>query len=166
MMTKGETVKSLYEQALEYLEEGYYDEAANALQSYLNDNPTNAMAHNKLGVALAKKKNRKEAKQCFEEALKYDAHLVHALNNLGNIAREEGNLERAVEYYQKAIHIDPDYSLPHNNLSVVYKQLHRYGDFIREIKTAKRLENRKVHNPKGRLDFTSWLKELWSKPHK
>jgi len=162
-LTKGEILKSLYEEALEHLEAGDYDGAVSALQKYLRDNPTDAMAYNKLGVAFAKRQNRIEAKYYFEEALKYDVHLVHALNNLGNIAREEGNLEQAVDYYQKAIEIDPTYALPHNNLSVIYKQLRCYGDFVREIKTAKRLENRKVLSPKGKA-FLSWLKGLWTKP--
>jgi len=164
-MTKGEPMKSLYERALDHLEAREYDEAETTLKEYLSKNPTDAMAYNKLGVALAKKLHRNEAKQCFKEALNHDSRLVHALNNLGNVAREEGDLEQAVAYYQKAIHIDPDYSLPHSNLSVVYKQLHRYGDFICEIKTAKRLENKKALNPKEQT-FTSWLKELWSKRRK
>ncbi|MCB8816831.1 tetratricopeptide repeat protein [Desulfosporosinus shakirovi] len=158
-------MKSLYDRGLDHLEARDYDEAEATLKEYLTKNPTNAMAYNKLGVALAKRLNRNEAKQCFKEALNHDARHVHALNNLGNIAREEGDLEQAVAYYQKAIRIDPDYSIPHNNLSVVYKQLHRYGDFIREIKTAKRLENKKALNPKEQT-FMSWLKELWSKRRK
>lgn len=125
-MTKGEPMKSLYERALDHLEVRDYDEAEKTLKEYLTKNPTDVMAHNKLGVALAKKLHRSEAKQCFKEALHHDSRLVNAWNNPGNIAWEEGDLEQAVEYYQKAIHIDHDYSLPHNNLSVVYKQLQRY----------------------------------------
>lgn len=143
----------LYEKAIRHLEVGELDEAEDALQTYLRCNPTDAMGHNKLGVVFVKRSNPKEAKRCFEEAPKHDAHLIHALNNLGNIAREEGKLERAVEYYQKAILIDPDHLLLYNNLGVVYKQLNRYGDFVREIKIAKRLENRKVLNPEKKQTF-------------
>lgn len=157
-------LNALYEKALHHLECGELDEAENALQTYLLGNPTDAMAHNKLGVIYAQQQKRAEAKRYFEAALEYDGNSVHALNNLGNIAREEGELERAVEYYQKAILIDPDYSVPHNNLAVVYKQLNRYGDFVREIKTAKRLENRKVLNPKGKPTLRDWLSHLWTKP--
>ncbi|HWQ42436.1 MAG TPA: tetratricopeptide repeat protein [Desulfosporosinus sp.] len=154
----------LYEKAMQYLEAGELDEAEATFKTYLCGNPADAMAHNKLGIVFVNRSNREEAKRCFEEALKHDAYLVHALNNLGNIAREEGYLERAIEYYQKAILIDPDFSLPHNNLGVVYKQLNRYGDFVREIKKAKRLENRKVLNSRRKRIFWDWLAKVWSKP--
>ncbi|OLN34016.1 tetratricopeptide repeat protein [Desulfosporosinus metallidurans] len=156
-------IKTIYEKALKHLEYGELDEAEEALQLYLKENPSDAMAHNKLGVVFAKRPNRVEAKRCFNEALRQDVNLVHALNNLGNIAREEGELELAIEYYQKAIIIDPDYSLPHNNLGVVYKQLNRYRDFVREIKTAKRLENRKVLNPERKQTFRDLLAKIWTK---
>jgi len=155
----------LYDKAIQHLEAGELDEAENTFRTYLCENPTDAMAHNKLGVVFINRTNRVEAKRCFEEALKHDASLVHALNNLGNIAREEGDLGRAIEYYHKAIRIDPDFSLPHNNLGVVYKQLNRYGDFVREIKTAKRLENRKVLNSERKRTFRDWLAKIWSKPN-
>ncbi|MDP4125538.1 MAG: tetratricopeptide repeat protein [Bacillota bacterium] len=157
------SIKSIYEKAIKHLEVGELDEAEEALQLYLRDNPSDAMAYNKLGVVFVKRPNRSEAKRCFQEALKYDVKLVPALNNLGNIAREEGELEQAIEYYRKAILIDPDYPLPHNNLSVVYKQLGRYKDFVREIKTAKRLENRNVLQPKKKQTMWSLLARIWTK---
>ena len=156
-------MKSLYDKAVKHLEFGELDEAEDALQTYLKENPTDAIAHNKLGVVFVRRPNLEEAKRCFEEALKHDRYLVHALNNLGNIARDEGELEQAIEYYQKAILIDKDYPLPHNNLGVVYKQLNRYGDFVREIKTAKRLEKRKVLYSKEKHNIKDWLIKLWYK---
>jgi len=159
-------LKKLYEKALKHLEFDELDEAEDALHSYLKENPTDAMAHNKLGVVFVRRPNLEEAKRCFKEALEHDRYLVHALNNLGNIAREEGELEQAIEYYQKAILIDQDYPLPHNNLGVVYKQLNRYGDFIREIKTAKRLEKRKALYSKEKHNIKDWLIKLWYKLRK
>ena len=156
-------IETMYEKSLRHLELGELDEAEDALKLYLKANPTDAMAHNKLGIVFAKRSNRVEAKRCFHEALRQDVNLVHALNNLGNIAREEGELERAIEYYQKAILIDPDYSLPHNNLGVIYKELNRYTDFVREIKTAKRLENKKVLNPEKKKTFRDLLAKIWTK---
>jgi len=155
----------LYEKAMKHLETGELDEAEDSLKTYLCENPTDAMAHNKLGVVFVSRPNLEKAKRCFEEALKHDARLAQALNNLGNIAREEGELEQAIEYYHKAVLIDPDFSLPHNNLGVVYKQLNRYGEFVREIKTAKRLENRKLLNSERKLTFRDWLAKIWSKPN-
>lgn len=159
-------LRTLYEKAIKHLEAGELDEAEETLQTYVRENPTDAMAHNKLGVVFVNRLNRDEAKRCFEEALKHDAYLIHALNNLGNIAREEGELTLAIEYYQKAIRINPDYPLPHNNLGVVYKQQNRYRDFIREIKIAKRLEHREVIYSKDKHTFRNWLTNFCSKSNK
>ena len=156
-------INTTYEKVLKHLEFGELDEAEEDLKLYLKENHSDAMAHNKLGVVFVKRNNLVEAKRCFQEALRQDVNLVHALNNLGNIARDEGEFQQAIEYYQKAIKIDPDYSLPHNNLGVVYKQLNRYRDFVREIKTAKRLENRKVLNPEGKQTFRDLLTKIWTK---
>ena len=156
-------MKSIYEKAMKHSEVGELIEAEDAFKTYLKSNPNDAMAHNKLGVVFARMSKREEAKRCFTEALKNDAYLVQAQNNLGNIAQEEGDLERAIDYYQKAILIDPNFPLPHNNLGVVYKQLNRYGDFVREIKTAKRLENRKASNSKEKLTIKDYLTKFWPK---
>jgi len=159
-------LKSLYDKAVKHLEFGELNEAEETLHTYLMENPTDALAHNKLGVVFARRSNLVEARRCFEEALKHDCYLVPALNNLGNIAREEGELELAIEYYQKAISIDPDFPLPHNNLGVVYKQLNRYGDFIREIKTAKRLQKRKALYSKEKRNIKHQFIQLWCKLRK
>ena len=156
-------MKSLYDKAVNHIEFGELDEAEEALHTYLMENPTDALAHNKLGVVFARRSNLVEARRCFEEALKHDRFLVHALNNLGNIARDEGKLELAIEYYQKSITLDPDFALPHNNLGVVYKQLNRYGDFIREIKIAKRLHNRKNLGTTEKLNIRDQLITVWDK---
>ena len=154
---------NLYDKAVKHLEIGELDEAEEALHTYLKENPTAAKAHNKLGVVYVLRTNLEQAKRCFEEVLIHDCYFVNALNNLGNIAREVGELEQAIEYYQKAILIDKDHPLPHNNLSVVYKQLNRYGDFIRELKTAKRLEKREALYSKEKDNIRDRVIKLWYK---
>lgn len=135
-------MKSLFEQALAQLEVGKLGEAEDLLKRHLEINPGDAQAHNKLGVVYAKENRFQEAEICFRNALRCDPNLPHAYNNLGNLARQAGDAEKAREYYEKATTLDPDYSVPHHNLAVVYKQLNRYGDFVREMKLAKRLENK------------------------
>ena len=159
-------MKNLYDIAMQHLERGELDVAEDVLRTYLKENPTDARVHNKLGVIFVQRFDLKEAERCFEEALKHDCYFIHALNNLGNIAREAGKLEQAIEYYQKAITLDKDYALPHNNLGVVYKQLNRYGDFVREMKTAKRLEMRSYFLSRKKPRIKDWLSNLWSRLRK
>jgi len=154
-------VKSLFEQAEEHLHRGELKEAESALQKFIFSYPKDGMAHNKLGIIYAHQDNFEEAKKCFQEALLHDPNLVQAINNLGNLAREAGDLSLAIEYYKKAIALDSDYSVPHNNLAVVYKQLNQYNEFVKEIKLAKRLEARL----KGERPWRRLVNKLWPKRH-
>jgi len=41
--------------------------------------------------------------------------------NLGNVFREQGNLDAAVECFRRAVSIKPDYTQAYNNLGIVYQ---------------------------------------------
>ena len=53
-----------------------------------------------------------------------------ALNNLGEVYRERGDLERASEQYRKAIQIEPQGAAPYNNLGIA---THDLGDPVTAI---------------------------------
>lgn len=150
----------LFEQALRYLDQGDLEQAQEALEQFITVNPS-SMGYNKLGVVHARKQNFAQAKECFALALEYEPDMVPALTNLGNIACEEQDFQLAISYYRKAIEIDPDYSVSHNNLAAVYKQLNQYSEFVKEIKLAKRLEAR----PKGSRSWRRVFSRFWSKRH-
>lgn len=152
---------SLYEHALEQIEAGKLAEAESSLKLHLQANPGDAQAHNKLGVVYAKENRFQEAERCFEDALRCDPGLPHAYNNLGNLARQAGDVDKARAYYEKAASLDPDYSVPHHNLAVVYKQLNRYSDFIREMKLAKRLDNK--HKLGAKKSWRQVFAHIWPK---
>ena len=145
------------EKALWHLKQGQLDEAEKMLKEYLDLDPDNALAHNKLGVIFAERQSFSEAKKEFERVLELEPQSANALNNLGNLEREEGNFTAAKEYYSKAIEIDPEYAVAHNNLAVIYKQLNQYREFVKEMKLAKKLERKQALNPQG---FKS-LRQVW-----
>ena len=62
-----------------------------------------------LGVLHAKKKDFKNAKGYFIEAIKmYPYHHAGAFNNLGNIAALEGNFARSRALFHKALAVEPE----------------------------------------------------------
>jgi tetratricopeptide (TPR) repeat protein len=75
--------------------------------------PLLGQSWNNLGMALEGTDQLDEARRAYESAyaiwqrsLPADhINLAHALNNIGNIAREEGNLDGAFEHYQRALAI-------------------------------------------------------------
>ena len=59
----------------------------------------------------------------YEDILKYNPHSIRVLNNLGNIYSERGNLDRALEMYQRAV-ASPSgniFAQPHYNLGNIYR---------------------------------------------
>jgi tetratricopeptide (TPR) repeat protein len=59
-----------------------------------------------------------------------DYELVHSLNNRGWAYYRKGDYDRAVQDYNQAIHLKPDYAYVLNNRGLVY---YRQGDYDRAI---------------------------------
>ncbi|MDR7448066.1 MAG: tetratricopeptide repeat protein, partial [Armatimonadota bacterium] len=58
------------------------------------------------------------------------------------VYRELGRRDEALRAYERAIEVDPDYWVAHQNLGVLYKEMGRVGDAVREFKKATRLSMR------------------------
>ena len=136
------------------LERGDFAEAERTLEALLERTglPPGEQAFllNKRGVALVSLGERERAREQFDAALEASPHLPSALTNLGNLALERGDIERAVPYYEAAIASDESYALAHLNLSTAYRQQGRLGDAVRSLRTAQRLEGRFTWKPSKR----------------
>jgi tetratricopeptide (TPR) repeat protein len=51
-------------------------------------------------------------------------------NEQGNTCRESGNLDAAIELYERAAELDPKWSSPHYNLGLVYKYQNRWKESL------------------------------------
>ena len=78
-----------------------------------------------LAVQNKKKNNLQVAENLYNETLKTNTNYVDAHNNLGNILKELGEHQKAMNYYQKVIQIEPNNLTAHwlsmNNFPVIYK---------------------------------------------
>ncbi|WP_018211976.1 tetratricopeptide repeat protein [Desulfitobacterium hafniense] len=111
-----------YLQGLNHLEAGQLREAEEDFLQHLAQYPEDAMGYNKLGLVYGKSHDFERAKGCFLKAIELDEGCIHAWNNLGNIARQDGDLDQAIRYYQKAVDIDPINPIPAKNLKRVQRQ--------------------------------------------
>ena len=77
---------------------------------------------NQKGIELAKKKLFIEAKNSFEKALQLKPNYIDAINNLGLVNHNLGNLDQAVRLYKQVVALDSNYALASENkiLSVIY----------------------------------------------
>ncbi|HEX5717496.1 MAG TPA: tetratricopeptide repeat protein, partial [Thermoanaerobaculia bacterium] len=96
--------------------------------------PEEAEALNDLGVIYyteARSTEDKEEKdrllgralELFRQALQKDPALVTAINNLGLIELERGNLEAALAKFNEALALEPEYARALNNRGLAYRRL-------------------------------------------
>ena len=102
-----------------------YHDAGTLYRVTLEQNPDCWMAHNNLGVLLAKIPARlPEAIGHFEAALRINPRDVDAHNNLGHaLAENPAHLSDALAEYEAALRIDPGFGPAHNNLGVALSKI-------------------------------------------
>lgn len=96
----------------------------------------NAEAHNKLGLALSKKKMYKEAIDEFVRAIDRDANFPEAYGNLGLACVELKMYKEAAEVFNRAINLAPEYADFHNNLGKIYLKQKKCKKAIQRFEKA------------------------------
>lgn len=118
---------------------GRADEALDAYTAILEQDPTVAWAHSRVGAIFAQKGDLDVAEQALLRALELDPELPQAHSNLGNIHYTRGEYDKAVERYQKAAELDPTNPLYHENLHAAYKKQQKLTDAVKALKHSHKL---------------------------
>jgi len=109
-----------------FYERGYFNHAGEFFGEALKDDPSSAEALYGLGSAYLQQQKTREARDCFERALRlhaaYPGTIPNCWNNLGILAAREGNFDLAILYLQSALKIDPKHSIALQNLGSAYRQ--------------------------------------------
>ena len=82
--------------------------------------PHESFAHNNLALALFHAKQKEEALQEVQTALKLDPDSIEAHTNLGMLLCDKDQGDAAADEYKRALALDSDNGAVHNNLGVVY----------------------------------------------
>ncbi len=78
----------------------------------------------------------KNSKELWSHALNVTKNNYVAYNNLGPILFNEGKTDEAMEYFEKAIELNPDYTDAYNNRGYVYAALGNYDMAIKDYDEA------------------------------
>jgi tetratricopeptide (TPR) repeat protein len=109
-----------------FFERGYFGQSEVFFRKALQDDPNSAEALYGLGSAYLQQQKTKEARGCFERVMQlhasYPGTIPNAWNNLGILAAREGNTDLAIQYFQRALEIDPEHSIALQNLGSAYRQ--------------------------------------------
>jgi tetratricopeptide (TPR) repeat protein len=102
---------------------GYLDYAITAAKRLLERLPGHIPARCLLGQALLEKELPGEARQQFEAVLQLDPENIIARQGLGRTHRREGDLPRAIQEYERALHTQPTNRRLKESLLSLYCQL-------------------------------------------
>lgn len=94
-----------------------------AIQYGLPDTKHLAEAHHRLGLALRNVGRIVEAKAALQQALTIQPHAAGILNSYGSILAQLGEAPKAIEIYEQALALRPDYAQARFNLAEAYEKL-------------------------------------------
>lgn len=134
---KIESEETLYEKALGRYEQGFYEEAAQMLSTFLAENPTDVEAAALLARVYANQGKLTEASRCSEQALAADrmnpsCHILHA-----TILQEQGAIPEAARALQRALYLEPNLVLAHFALGNIARRQEKVREAARHFDNAR-----------------------------
>jgi tetratricopeptide (TPR) repeat protein len=115
-----------------FFQRGYMEQAAAFFRQAAQDDPSSAEAFYGLGSAYLNLQKTDDAKKSFEAATKlhasYPDTLPNAWNNLGLLAARAGQTGDAIEYFKKALDLNPALFVALQNLGSAYRQQRRWDE--------------------------------------
>ncbi len=118
---------------------GYWKDSETLFRRALDVTRDNWLAHNNLGLALAKRGKVEEAKEHYEQALQIKPDYAVAQNNLGLALVTLGRRQEAMGHWEQALRTKTDFAEPHNNLGNALLQDGRIDDAIWHYEQALRV---------------------------
>ncbi len=122
------------------------------------ENMQKATAHYKLGVSYYGENNIQKAFVEFRKAFELNPEDKDVLNMTGIIyLLHYDDFPEAIDFFQKAVSVDPDFSEAHNNLGFAYEKSRKFNEAIDSYKKA--LSNllymtpEKAYNSLGRVYY-------------
>jgi len=117
-----------------------YREAAFSYKRLADQDPTNAVFWNKLGIALHQQSELAGALKSYQQAVKVNPHYADAQNNIGTIWYQRKKFGKAVRAYERAIKLRNDMAVLYSNLGYAYFGEKKYGQSIASFRQALALD--------------------------
>lgn len=118
---------------------GKFNQARASFAKVTQINPSDADAHNNLGIAQNELGQRDEAIASYQRALSLRPTYAGAHNNLGSALRAIGRTNEAIANFKTALNSKPDYPEAHNNLGNALRDQGRTDEAIAAYQHALQL---------------------------
>lgn len=129
----------LYQEALDLELAGRSDEASEAYQAALEQDPSLVSARINLGRLLHAAGRAAEAEALYRTALEQDPHNALAAFNLGVALEDQRKIDAAAEVYRRALAIDDTYADAHFNLAHLLEAKGDARGALRHLSAFRRL---------------------------
>ncbi len=129
--TPGASLPDLLEHAISHVRHGRQAEADQALRAILKHWPDQPDALHFLGVLRHGQRRTEEAVALVRRALEQIPEHAPTWSNLGNILLSDGQVDPAIEAYERSLELagdQPEAASPLNNLSTIYRKQGRLAE--------------------------------------
>ena len=133
-----------YREGVKYGDAKKYHEAIECYNKTIELNPKNYDALMYRGVDLYKIHRYDEAEQDLNQVIKNSADqqkIATAYKNMGNLFYRQGELDKALKSYQKALTLQPNNSKAWNGKGSILSVKGWYDEAIKHFDTAKQLKS-------------------------
>jgi tetratricopeptide (TPR) repeat protein len=118
----------------------YWENSVTLFEHALEATANNYIAHNNLGMALAKEGRHAEAAQQYRLAVEVNPNFAKAHFNLGAASYEAGRAAEAVVHYLRALQLDPDWREAHYNVGIALASVGELDEAVRHYLEAIRID--------------------------
>lgn len=127
---KGQAAKKLSDTGYEQFRKGNLKEAAAKLKEAVRENPKDAEAHYRLGLAYEGLGKLEPAIKAYEEAVKLDPDKASYHYNLAVLYRVKRETDQAISHLKKALELDPKLTGARLVLARTYSSNKQYDEAI------------------------------------
>lgn len=110
------------------------------LRRGVEQQPGDAVLHNKLGVCLQQLGQPESARHEYKQAIKLNSRYAEAYNNLGSLEHADGSFKAAAKLYRKALKLKPGLAAAQKNLGSAYLAMDKIDDALAAYREAALLD--------------------------
>jgi tetratricopeptide (TPR) repeat protein len=119
---------------------GRYEAMEKAARRGLSLDPSHAMLHTNLGLALHEQYDYEGAEAAYKRAIELDPENVAARHNWGLLMERRGNLQAAIAQYHEAIARGSKHALTYYKLGSAFRRLGRRAEALEQYRKAAQLD--------------------------